>query len=162
MRKLLLLFLVGFIASPVFAQKLKVKTKDKVVYINDEAFLKWESSGVFSGIYTFTHASDDTPIFVIHYHRYGEKQFLPTSAFWTLMARCGMVLSPERNSMPISTKPRSSMMSERFSPKRNEGLRNLQESEPRQRVGKPVNEENARRFIRMYHEEPPTQFMIGQ
>ena len=56
----------------------------------------------------------------------------------------------------------SLMMSERFSPKRNEGLRNLQESEPRQRVGKPVNEEKARRFIRTYHEEPPTQFMIGQ
>ena len=138
MKKFLLLLLVGFIAVPVFAQKLKVKTKDKVVYINDEAFLKWEGGGVFSTTNTFTHASGDSPAFVIHYHKYGERNFFTNLRFLDFDGE-----------MWDGSTPRKKFYANLY--KANVFNKDCT-----------VNEENARRFIRMYHEEPPTRFMIGQ
>lgn len=138
MKRILLLLLVGFIASPVFSQKTKVKIKDKIAYINDEAFLKWEDgSYALRQPSQVTHVSGESPMFVIQIHMYGSTphinlRFLDFDGeLWT-----------------------SSMTRKKLYSK-------LYKADVFNDDGT-VDEEKAKRFIRSYHEEPPTRFMIGQ
>jgi len=134
MKKLLLLLAAVLMVGTVTAQKVKIK--DKIAYVNDEAYLTWDNNDYMIRLPgEFKHISGESTILVMQIHQYGQKVYNNVrftdfdSEFWTIM-------------------PRKKIIKSLY----NAGVINADGT---------VDEEKARRFIRTYHQEPPRALIIG-
>ncbi len=134
MKKLLLLLAVVLMAGTITAQKVKIK--NKIAYVNDEAYLTWNNNDYMIHLPgEFKHVSNESTIFTMQIHKYGQKiynnlRFVDFDGeIWTIM-------------------PRKKVIKSLY----NSGVINDDGT---------VNEEKARKFIRAYHQEPPAALIIG-
>lgn len=134
MKKVLVILFVALLATPTFAQKVKIKKK--TVYVDKVAFLTWENSFMSFESCPITLASGTIPVMSHKGYQYGNRCFVH---FKFLDFDGDMWISFERKRF--------------FKLLYKSGIINDDGT---------IDEEKARRFIRTYGEEVPTFITIDR
>lgn len=142
MKKVLMILFVGLMVTPIFAQKVKIK--NRVASIDNVAFVKWDNNLRISEVCQISHAESDNPILsmkLYYYDKYNAaaKKYIRTAYYLVRF-------------LDFDGEFKTSMLTKKF-------FKTLYKSGIINEDGT-VDEDKAKKFIRTYDEDIPTEFIL--